>query len=84
MALREERSLGELFRELTSETRSLLRQEVELVKAEATEKVSFVGARIGELALGGGIALVGGLVLMAAAVTGLAALLDLFMSTELA
>jgi hypothetical protein len=83
-AVREERSLGELVRELTAETRSLLRKEIELAKAETAEKISFLGGRAGELALGGVIVLIGGLVLMAAAVTGLTALLDLFMSTELA
>ena len=83
-AVREERSLGELLRELSSETGMLLRKEVELAKAEAAEKASFALGRLGEIALGGGIALMGGLVLLAAAVTGLAALFDTFMSTELA
>jgi hypothetical protein len=82
--VREERSLGELLRELSTETSELLRKEVELAKAEAAEKVSFGLARVGEIAVGGGIALMGGLVLLAAAVTGLTALLDTFMSTELA
>jgi hypothetical protein len=82
--VREERSLGELLRELSTETSELLRKEVELAKAEAAEKVSVGLARVGEIAVGGGIALMGGLVLLAAAVTGLTALLDTFMSTELA
>jgi hypothetical protein len=83
-AVRDERSLGELVREVAAEIRTLLRKEIELAKAETAEKVSFLGGRVGDMALGGVIALMGGLVLMAAAVTGLTALLDLFMSTELA
>jgi hypothetical protein len=83
-AVREDKSLGELLRELTSEIRQLLKKEVDLAKAEAAEKASFVGRGVGEIALGGAIALMGGLVLLAAAVTGLTALLDLFMTTELA
>jgi hypothetical protein len=82
--VREERSLGELLRELSTETSDLLRKEVELAKTEAAEKASFALGRVGEIAMGGGIALMGGLVLLAAAVTGLTALLDTFMSTELA
>ena len=82
--VREDRSLGELLRELSTETSQLLRKEVELAKTEAAEKASFALGRVGEIAMGGGIALMGGLVLLAAAVTGLAALLDTFMSTELA
>ena len=82
--VREERSLGELVRELTAEIRSLLRNEIQLARTEAAEKVSYLGGRLGEMALGGVIALMGGLVLLAAAVTGLTALLDLFMATELA
>lgn len=83
-AAREERSLGDLLRDLTSDTRSLVRKEIELARTEATEKASFIGGRVGEIALGGAVALMGGLALLAAAVTGLAALLDLFMTTELA
>jgi hypothetical protein len=83
-AVRDDKSLGDLLRELTSEIRQLLKKEVDLAKAEATEKASVVGRGVGEIALGGAIALMGGLVLLAAAVTGLTALLDLFMTTELA
>jgi hypothetical protein len=83
-AVREERSLGELLRELSTETAALLRKEVELAKTEAAEKASFTLGRVGEIALGGGIALMGALVLLAAAATGLAALLATFMSTQLA
>jgi hypothetical protein len=82
-AVREDRSLGELLRELSSETRGLVRKEIDLAKAEAAEKVSFLGGRLGEIALGGGLGLLGGLALLAAVITGLTALLDLFLTTEL-
>jgi hypothetical protein len=42
-----------------------------------------VGGRVGEMALGGGLGLLGGLALLAAVITGLTALFDLFLSTEL-
>lgn len=79
-----ERSLGDLLRGLTHETRSLLRKEVELARTEAVEKATFLGGRVGDVALGGAVALMGGLALLAAGVTGFTALLDLFMTTELA
>ncbi|MBV9280670.1 MAG: phage holin family protein, partial [Chloroflexi bacterium] len=39
---REDRSLGELFAELSRETTTLVRQEVELAKTEMTQKATRV------------------------------------------
>jgi hypothetical protein len=75
----QDRSLGELLKELSSESGELLRKEVELAKTEFSEKASRVGADVGAIALGGGMALAGGLALMLAAVYGLTALLDTFL-----
>ena len=79
VATQTDRSLGELLKELSSESGGLLRKEVELAKTEFSEKASRVGADVGAIALGGGMALAGGLALMLAAVYGLTALLDTFL-----
>lgn len=83
-AVREERSIGQLLKELRDETTTLLRQEVDLAKTEMTEKASRVGSNLGSLALGGGVAFLGSLALLAAVVYGLTSLLDQFMSLGVA
>ena len=75
----QERSLGELIRDLSTETGDLLRKEVELAKAEMSEKATRVGSDVGKIALGGAMAFAGGLALLLAAVYGLTALLDTFL-----
>ena len=74
-----DRSLGDLLRDLSSETGDLLRKEVELAKAEMSEKAARVGADLGAIAVGGGMALAGALALAYAAIMGLTALLDTFL-----
>jgi len=69
---RQERSLGELFGDLTKETSNLVRQEVELAKTELSQKASSVGKDIGSLAVGGAIAYAGLLAIGAAIIIGLA------------
>jgi hypothetical protein len=68
---KEDRSLGELFAELTDETRTLIRQEVELAKVELSEKAARVGKDVGYLAAGGAVAYAGLLTLVGALVLGL-------------
>jgi hypothetical protein len=75
----QERSLGELIRDLSAETGDLLRKEVELAKTEISEKASRVGTDVGAIALGGAMAFAGGLALLLAAIYGLTALLDTFL-----
>ena len=71
-AVREEqRSLGELFRELSEEAKRLVRQEVELAKTEIKEKLSELGKDPAFIAIGGILAYSGFLVLLAALVIGL-------------
>lgn|SRR5690606_37101849 len=69
---KEERSLMELFTDLTQSTADLVRQEVALAKAEASEKVSQVGNAVASLAVGGLLAFAGLLILLQALVVWLA------------
>lgn len=65
-ASKEDRSLGELFSDLSRETTTLVRKEVDLAKTELTAKATEVGKDIGFLAVGGAIAYAGLLVILAA------------------
>ena len=81
---KDDRSLGQLLKELTHETSTLLKQEVDLAKTEMSEKASRVGANLGSLAVGGGVALLGALALLAFAIYGLQALLRQLMDPDVA
>jgi hypothetical protein len=70
----QEKSLGELFGDLTRETTQLVRQEVNLAKAELTAKATRVGKDVGMIAVGGFVAYVGLLALVGALIFGLVAL----------
>jgi hypothetical protein len=83
-AVREERSIGQLLKELRDETTTLLRQEVDLAKTEISEKASRTGRTLGSLAVGGGVAFLGALALLAAVVYGLTSILNQFMSVGVA
>ncbi len=82
--VRDERSLGQILKDLTSETSTLLRQEVELAKTEMSEKATKVGTNVGEMAVGGAVAFLGAMALLFAMIYGLTALLDQFMSLRVA
>lgn len=71
---RDDRSLGELFAELTRQTSTLIRQEVALARTELTDKASKAGRDIGSLAIGGAVAYAGFLAIVAAVVILLAEL----------
>ncbi len=60
-----EPSLGELFRQLTQDSATLIRQEMALAKAELRENIATVARSVAMIAVGGVIALVGVLVLTA-------------------
>ncbi len=62
----EERSIGELFGELSQDVGLLVRQEAQLAKTEMQQKLSKVTTDLVSLASGGVVALVGGLALTAA------------------
>jgi putative superfamily III holin-X len=68
---KEERSLGDLFSELASETGTLVRQEVALAQAELTKKATDVGKNVGYLVVGGAVAYAAALALIAALIIGL-------------
>jgi drug/metabolite transporter (DMT)-like permease len=70
----DDRSLGELFAELSRETGTLVRKEVELAKVELTANLRQVGTDAGITAAGGALAHAGLLVVLAALVLGLAEL----------
>jgi hypothetical protein len=70
----DERSLGELFAELSRETGVLIRKEMELATTEMTAKAKVAGTHAATVAAGGALAHAGLLVLLAALVIGLAEL----------
>lgn len=69
---REDRSIGELFSQLTHDLGVLVRQEAELAKTEMTSKVSRLSGHAMSLATGGIVAFVGAQALVAALILGLA------------
>jgi uncharacterized membrane protein YqjE len=80
---RDDRSLGELFANLSRETTTLVRQEVELAKTEMTQKASRVLKNVGFLAIGGAVAYAGLLAIIAAVIILLAAILPWWLSALL-
>ena len=79
-----EPSLGQLLKELSSETQNLLQQEIELAKAEMSEKATRVGRNVASLVIGGLVIYAGFLAIIAAASYGLMELLNERMSAEIA
>jgi hypothetical protein len=73
---RDARPLGQLLTDLSDETRSLLRGEVDLAKAEMSEKVSQAAMAVAALAAGGLVLFAGFLVLLDSAVFGLGKVLE--------
>jgi drug/metabolite transporter (DMT)-like permease len=74
MAPQDNRSLGDLMAELSSETARLVRKEVELASTEMSAKARVAGGHVGIAAAGGALVHAGLLVLLAAFVIGLAQL----------
>ena len=70
--VKEERSLGDLFSDLASETGTLIRQEVTLAQTELTKKATSVGKNVGYLVVGGAVGYAAALSLIAAVIIGLA------------
>jgi hypothetical protein len=81
---KDDRSIGQLLKELTHETSMLLKQEVNLAKTEMSEKASRVGENLGAVAVGGAVALLGAIGLLLFAINALASLLSRFMSPGIA
>lgn len=74
MARADDRSLGELFAELSRDTSTLIKKEIELASTEMTRKAKVAGGHMGVVAAGGALAHAGFLVLLASIVIGLAQL----------
>ncbi len=83
-AARDDRSLGQILKELRDETSVLLRQEVQLAKTELTENVSRAGKDAGAIAVGGAVAFLGALALLAFAIRGLSTLMAKFLDPDIA
>jgi len=69
---KQDRSIGELFSELATETGTLIRKEIELAKVELSQKANRVGRNVGYLVLGGAVAYAALLALLAAIIIVLA------------
>jgi hypothetical protein len=61
------RTLGEMFAELSREIRTLVHQEIQLARNELTEKASQLGKGVG-FVIGGGLVAYGGLLAVIAAI----------------
>ncbi len=79
----DDRSLGELFSELSQETSTLVRQEVQLAKTEMSQKASRVGKDVGFLAVGGAVAYAGLLAIIAGVIFLLGLAIPLWLSALL-
>lgn len=77
---RNDRSLAELFTELTHETRTLFRKEMELLKAELSEKFATVVRDMAAVAVGGVLLFGGFLTLLAAIVAAVALFLPVWLA----
>jgi hypothetical protein len=77
---RDDRSLGELFSELSRQTSTLIRQEVALAKAEMKQKGNEVGKDVGMMAAGGALAYAGLLALIATIIIVLAEFMPWWLS----
>jgi hypothetical protein len=64
--LREDRSIGELFGQLSQDMTLLVRQEIQLARSEMAEKISRLTTNLIAVAAGGFVAYLGGLALMGA------------------
>ncbi len=79
----DERSLGELFADLASETGNLVRQEVQLAKTEMTNKVTSAGKDVGLVGAGGALAYAGLLAVLGGIILGLGRIMPLWASALL-
>lgn len=80
MQEKDDRSVGELFAELSRETVTLVRKEVQLARAEMGQKASRVGKNVGLLVVGGVVAYTGVLALVAGIILVLGLLVPYWLS----
>lgn len=75
------RGLMDIVNNLIGDFRALLRQEIELVRAEVSQKVSRMGASAAVIAVGAAFAFAGMLALLACAIIALALIIPWWAST---
>jgi hypothetical protein len=80
MQQEQDRSLGELFGELSQEFSQLVRQEVNLAKAEVTQKATEAGKDVGFMAAGGAVAYIGVMAVVAGIIIALGHAIPLWLS----
>jgi len=80
MVKEEEKSLGDLFSELATETSTLVRQEVALAQTELTQKATRVGKNVGYLAVGGFVAYAAMLAILAGIIMVLGLVIPVWLS----
>jgi uncharacterized membrane protein YqjE len=78
-----DRSIGELITRLSRETVTLVRKEVQLAKAEMSQKASRVGKNVGFLVVGGVVAYTGLLALVAAVILVLGLVIPYWLSAAI-
>ncbi len=69
--LKQDRSIGELFDQLSQDMTLLVRQEIQLARTEMSDKLSRLAANLISVAAGGFVAYLGGLALVAAVILAL-------------
>lgn len=69
--LRQERSIGELFGQLSQDMTLLVRQEIQLARTEMSDKISRLTSNLISVGAGGFVAYLGGLALVAAVILAL-------------
>lgn len=77
-------SIGQLFKKLADDSRTLIQQEIELAKVEMAEKTSVYARNSAYLAIGAMVLYAGLLALVAAACIGLVVALDINLETSTA
>jgi hypothetical protein len=75
--IREDRSLGELFGQLSQDMSLLFRQEIQLARAEMSEKISRLTTNLISVVAGGFVAYVGALAIVAALILALHEVADI-------
>ena len=83
MQERDDRSIGELIAELSRETVTLVRNEIQLARAEMSQKASRVGKNVGFLVIGGVVAYTGLLALVAAVILALGLVIPYWLSAAI-
>lgn len=77
----DDRSLGDLFSDLTRDFRTLVRQEIDLAKVESTEKAKKAGKNIGFIGAGGFVAYAGFIAIVFAIAYLMGEVMDLWLAT---